>query len=200
MISDFCGEQLVKVARQAVETFLQNNVVLSISDKIAFAEKMGVFVTLIHLDEKGQGCLRGCIGFPLPEKQLFESVVEAAIAAATGDPRFPPLSQMEMPRTVFEVSILTPLELIRVKHPSEYYEHIKVGRDGLVLEWEKGAGLLLPQVAEEMGWDVDDYLLNICFKAGATADTWVMPSSKLYKFQAVVYREAEPCGKVVKLQ
>jgi uncharacterized protein len=201
IISDHEGEQLVKIARQAVETFLIDNVVLSIPDENAFAEKMGVFVTLIKLNGKtGQGGLRGCIGFPLPEKRLFESVVEAAITAATGDPRFPPLAQTELPRTVFEVSILTPLELIQVKHPSEYYEHIKVGRDGLVLRWEGGSGLLLPQVAEEMGWDIDDYLSNICYKAGAAADTWVMPTSKLYKFQAFVYREVEPKGKVIRLR
>lgn len=201
IISDHEGEQLVKVARQAVETFLIDNIVLSIRDENSFAEKMGVFVTLIQLNDKtGQEGLRGCIGFPLPEKQLFESVVEAAITAATGDPRFPALAQTELPRTVFEVSILTPLELIQVKHPSEYYEHIKVGRDGLVLRWERGSGLLLPQVAEEMGWDIDDYLSNICYKAGAAADTWVMPTSKLYKFQAFVYREVEPKGKVIRLR
>ena len=201
IISDHEGEQLVKVARQAVETFLIDNVVLSTREENAFSEKMGVFVTLVQLNDKtGQEGLRGCIGFPLPEKQLFESVVEAAITAATGDPRFPPLAQEELPRTLFEVSILTPLELIQVKHPSEYYEHIKVGRDGLVLRWERGSGLLLPQVAEEMGWDIDDYLSNICYKAGAAVDTWVMPTSKLYKFQAFVYREVEPKGKVIRLR
>ena len=114
MIGDYEGEQLVRLAREAVESFLINNAGKSIITRIPFAEKMGVFVTLIHLDEKGQESLRGCIGFPLPEKELFESVVESAIAAATGDPRFPPLSPMELTRTIFEVSVLTPLEMIKV--------------------------------------------------------------------------------------
>lgn len=200
MIGDYEGEQLVRLAREAVESFLINSAGKSIITRIPFAEKMGVFVTLIHLDEKGQESLRGCIGFPLPEKELFESVVEAAIAAATGDPRFPPLSPMELTRTVFEVSVLTPLEIIKVKHPAEYYKHIEIGRDGLVLRWERGSGLLLPRVAREMGWDIDDYLSNICFKAGASPDAWVMPNSELYKFQAIVYRESEPGGRVIKLQ
>jgi uncharacterized protein len=200
MIGDYEGEQLVRLAREAVESFLINNTGQSIINRISFVEKTGVFVTLIHLDEKGQESLRGCIGFPLPEKELFESVVEAAIAAATGDPRFPPLSPRELPQTIFEVSVLTPLEIIKVKHPAEYYEHIEVGRDGLVLRWERGSGLLLPHVAQEMGWDIDDYLSNICFKAGATPDAWVMPNSELYKFQAIVYKEVEPGGRVIKLR
>jgi uncharacterized protein (TIGR00296 family) len=200
MIGDYEGEQLVRLAREAVESILINNAGQPVINRISFAEKMGVFVTLIHLDEKGQEGLRGCIGFPLPEKEPFESVVEASIAAATGDPRFPPLSPMELPRTIFEVSVLTPLELIKVKDPTEYYKHIEVGRDGLVLRWERGSGLLLPRVAQEMGWDIDEYLSNLCFKAGATPDAWVIPNSELYKFQAIVYRESEPGGRVIKLR
>jgi uncharacterized protein len=199
MIDDFEGEQLVRTAREVVERFLKDNVVPSIPDRISFAERSGVFVTLIHMDGNGQESLRGCVGFPFPDKELSKSLAEAAVAAATSDPRFPPLSPLELHRTIFEVSVLTSLEIINVRRPTEYFEHIKIGRDGLVLRWEGGSGLLLPQVAKEMSWDVDDYLSNLCFKAGAPPDAWVMPTSKLYKFQAIVYREAEPGGRVVKL-
>lgn len=136
----------------------------------------------------GEEKLRGCIGIPLPEKQLFQSVVKAAIVAATADPRFPPLAKTELPKIIFELSLLTTPQLIQVKHPMEYYDHIKVGRDGLILKWERGSGLLLPQVARELNWDIDEYLSNICHKAGTTPDAWVRPGSKLYKFQARVYR------------
>jgi uncharacterized protein (TIGR00296 family) len=199
MIGDFEGEQLVRTAREVVERFLKDNVVPSIHARTSFTERMGVFVTLMKIDDAGQENLRGCVGFPLPEKELSKSLAEAAVAAASSDPRFPPLSPAELKRTIFEVSVLTPLEIIKVKRPTEYYEHIMIGRDGLVLRWEGGSGLLLPQVAKEMGWDVDDYLTNLCFKAGAPPDVWLMPTSKLYKFQAIVYREAEPHGRVIKL-
>lgn len=200
MLNDSEGVQLVRIAREAVETYLGEAVVLSTEGRIATSDKMGVFVTLNHLDEKGEENLRGCIGFPLPEKELIQSVVEAAIAAATCDPRFPPLAKTDLPRTIFELSFMTQPQLIQVARPAEYYNHIKIGRDGLILKCEKGSGLLLPQVAKELGWDIDEYLLNLCCKAGVTADAWVLPESKLYKFQAQVYRESEPNGKVIRLQ
>jgi uncharacterized protein (TIGR00296 family) len=200
MISNSDGEKLVRMAREAVETFLRKAVVLSASNRVATLERMGVFVTLSHLDNKGEESLRGCVGFPLPEKELSQSVVEAAIAAATNDPRFPPLVKTELPKTIFEVSLLTCPQQIQVTHPAEYYNHIKIGRDGLILKWENGSGLLLPQVAKEWGWSIDQYLLNICYKAGTTPDVLALPESKLYKFQAQVYREYEPMKKVIRLQ
>jgi uncharacterized protein len=200
MVSDTEGEQLVRMARKAVDVYLGEAIVLSTDDRFASSDRMGVFVTLNYLNRMGEEKLRGCIGIPLPEKQLFQSVVEAAIAAATSDPRFPPLSKTELPTIIFELSFLTTPQLIQVKNPMEYYDHIKVGRDGLILEWERGSGILLPQVARELNWDIDEYLSNICHKAGTKPDSWTRPGTKLYKFQAHVYREAEPGGNVIKLQ
>lgn len=200
MINDYEGEQLVKIAREAVETYIRRAMVPAKDDRIVFSDKMGVFVTLNHLNENGEEHLRGCIGFPLPEKGLYQSVVEAAIGAATIDPRFSPLVESELSRIIFELSFLTPPQLIQVVHPTDYYDHIKIGRDGLILRWEKGSALLLPQVAKRFGWDVDEYLLNLCYKGGTTPDAWVLPESKLYKFQAQVYIESEPKGRVIRLQ
>lgn len=200
MINDYEGEQLVKIAREAVETYIRRAMVPANDDRIVFSDKMGVFVTLNHLNENGEEHLRGCIGFPLPEKGLYQSVVEAAIGAATIDPRFSPLVESELSRIIFELSFLTPPQLIQVVHPTDYYDHIKIGRDGLILRWEKGSALLLPQVAKRFGWDVDEYLLNLCYKGGTTPDAWVLPESKLYKFQAQVYIESEPKGRVIRLQ
>lgn len=200
MINDYEGEQLVKIAREAVETYIRRAMVPANDDRIVFSDKMGVFVTLNHLNENGEEHLRGCIGFPLPEKGLYQSVVEAAIGAATIDPRFSPLVESELSRIIFELSFLTPPQLIQVVHPTDYYDHIKIGRDGLILRWEKGSALLLPQVAKRFGWDVDEFLLNLCYKGGTTPDAWVLPESKLYKFQAQVYIESEPKGRVIRLQ
>jgi len=200
MIGDTEGELLVRIARQAVEVYLEEAIVLSTDGRIASSDRMGVFVTLNYMNEMGEEKLRGCIGNPLPEKQLFQSVVEAAIAAATADPRFPPLAKTELPTIVFELSFLTPPQFIQVKNPKEYHDHIKVGRDGLILKWERGSGLLLPQVARELNWDIDEYLSNICHKAGTMPDSWTRPGTKLYKFQARVYRETEPGGNVIKIQ
>jgi hypothetical protein len=197
LISDSEGAELVRLARQAVETYLQESVV--IRPEQDSPEMAGVFVTLNYLTRNKEEHLRGCIGFPLPEKRLRQSVVEAAIAAATEDPRFPPVDMPELDSMIFEVSVLTPPEEIRSK-PADYKKEIVIGRDGLILRWRYGSGLLLPQVPVELKWNVDEYLANICHKAGAPADAWLDPASKLYKFQALVFKEVEPRGRVARLE
>jgi uncharacterized protein len=191
------GAELIRLARTAVEKYLQESVIIK-SDK-DLLDKAGVFVTLNYLTTSKQEDLRGCIGFPLPEKKLHESVIEAAIAAATQDPRFPPVDRQELENIVFEISILTPPQEIKAK-PVDYKNEIKLGRDGLILQSRFGSGLLLPQVPVELRWDIEEYLTNICYKAGAPSNSWLDPTSKLYKFQAIVFKEIEPRGKIVRLE
>jgi uncharacterized protein len=191
------GAELITLARTAVEKYLQESVIIKPEKDVL--DKAGIFVTLNYLSTSKQEYLRGCIGFPLPEKRLYESVIEAAIAAATQDPRFPPVDRQELDNIIFEISILTPPEEIRAK-PADYKKEIKVGRDGLILHCRFGAGLLLPQVPIELKWDVEEYLANICYKAGAPPDAWLDATSKLYKFQAIVFKEVEPRGNVVRLE
>ena len=196
MISLIEGAELVRLARVAVEKYLQESIIIK-SEKHTL-EKAGVFVTLNYVTSSKKEYLRGCIGFPLPEKPLYQGVVDAAIAAATEDPRFPPLDRQELNNIVFEVSVLTSPQQISVS-PAEYGKEIEIGRDGLILHWRFGSGLLLPQVPVELKWNVEEYLANICYKAGAPPDVWLDPSSKLYRFQAVVFKEVEPKGEVVQL-
>ena len=199
MISDGEGEQLVRLARRAVEEYLNKSIVVNFDNMYQFSQKAGVFVTLNYVSNNEEH-LRGCIGFPLPDKKLYQSVIEAAIAAATQDPRFPPIGKEELASVIFEVSVLTSPEKINVQSPKEYQNHIKIGRDGLILRSEYGSGLLLPQVPVELKWDIDEYLANICYKAGAPPDTWLVPESQLYRFEAIVYRESEPNGKIIKVE
>jgi hypothetical protein len=194
VIADAEGSELVRLARNAVENYVNSRAVVRPERD---GKKSGVFVTLNYLAGKEER-LRGCIGFPLPERALYQSVVDAAIAAATQDPRFPPVDMKELASIIFEVSVLTPPEAISAS-PARYREEIRIGRDGLMLRWKYGSGLLLPQVPLELGWDVDEYLANICYKAGAPPDVWLEPSSKLYRFQAEIFKEAEPGGRVIRL-
>jgi len=196
LISLIEGAELVRLARTAVEKYLQESTI--IKSERDTQEKAGVFVTLNYVTTTKKEYLRGCIGFPLPERLLYQGVVEAAIAAATEDPRFPPLDIQELDNIIFEISVLTPPERITVS-PADYRKEIEIGRDGLILQWRFGSGLLLPQVPVELKWDVEQYLANICYKSGAPPDVWLDPSSKLYKFQATVFKEVEPKGEVIQL-
>jgi uncharacterized protein len=198
-ISDKEGEQLVRLARQAVKKYLDKSTIIHLIDQDQLSQEVGVFVTLYYRGKNKEEHLRGCIGFPIPEKKLYQSVIEAAINAATQDPRFSSVGRDELANIIFEVSILSSPEKIKVQNTIDYKNHIKIGRDGLILKCKYGSGLLLPQVAMELNWDIDEYLTNICYKANAPPDIWLMPESQLYKFEAMVYKEAEPNGKIFKV-
>ncbi|MGI0083003.1 MAG: TIGR00296 family protein, partial [Nitrosopumilaceae archaeon] len=137
-LSDRDGEILVKMARAAVTEYLKarKKIILSEDFKSRFSYNSGVFITLNKAKD-----LRGCIGFPTPEKKLYQSLVEAALASATEDPRFPPVKYEELTDISFEVTVLTPPVEVRVENTLDYPSKIKVGRDGLIVRWEFGSGL-----------------------------------------------------------
>ena len=185
-LSDSDGIFLVKTARMAVTEFLSNGkrIKLESEREKKFSFNAGVFVTLNNADG-----LRGCIGFPMPDKKLSHGIIDAAIAAATEDPRFSPVKINEMSDIVFEVTVLTPPVEITVTDPMEYLEKIKVGRDGLIIRNSFSSGLLLPQVPVEYGWNVEEFLQHTCEKAGLEKDTWKNEKVKIEKFEGIVYKE-----------
>jgi len=196
-LSDEDGEILVKTARSVVIEYVKIEKRLTLLEdfKSKFSYNSGVFVTLNKAED-----LRGCIGFPTPERKLYQSLVDAAIASATQDPRFPPVRYEELSDICFEVTVLTPPEEISVENTLEYPTKIRVGRDGLIVRWEFGTGLLLPQVPVEYGWNEEEFLNHTCEKAGAPQDCWKRKSTKILRFEGIVFREASPNGKVVRVQ
>jgi uncharacterized protein (TIGR00296 family) len=140
--------------------------------------------------------LRGCIGYPTPDLPLTEAVIDAAVSAATRDPRFPPLEKGELNRIIVEVSILTPPSIIKVRNPQEYPKELQIGRDGLIVEQGYFKGLLLPQVPVEWGWDCEEFLGHCCMKAGLPPEAWILPDTRIYKFEALVFKEKQPNGEV----
>ncbi len=186
MISNREGEFLIELARQAIDTFLKENKIISIPPDTPekLLDKRGIFVTI---NEKGN--LRGCIGYCDPIKPLAQGVIEAAISAATADPRFDPLKESDMDKIQLEISVLTKPQLIEVTNPQEYIDAIEVNKDGLIVEKGFYKGLLLPQVAEEWGWDEEELLCNTCMKAGLSTDCWLDLETKIYRFQAQIFQE-----------
>lgn len=198
-LSDEDGELLVKTARRAAEEYVVSRRRLRVGEDLQkrFSDKRGVFVTINAVREKGHE-LRGCIGLVQPNIPLSEALIEAAISAATADPRFEPIQPKEFNNLLFEVSVLTPPERLRASSPKEYPNLIKIGRDGLIVEYRFLSGLLLPQVPVEEGWDAEQYLSYACMKAGAPPDVWLLPETKIYRFEAEVFGEEEPNGRVVR--
>jgi AmmeMemoRadiSam system protein B/AmmeMemoRadiSam system protein A len=136
-----------------------------------------VFVTITR---KGQ--LRGCIGQTSPTMPLYQAVQYSAMRSCASDPRFPPMTEQELGDIEIEISILSPFE--RVDDPNS----IKVGRDGLYIRKGMNAGLLLPQVPVERGWDRNTYLAQLCQKAGLPEDGW-KEGATIHRFGAVVFKD-----------
>ena len=194
-LSDSDGVVLVKTARKAVTQFLSNGNRMKLESDLEekFSFNSGVFVTLNNPDG-----LRGCIGFPMPEKKLSHGIIDAAISAATEDPRFPSVKTNELNDIVFEVTVLTPPVEIDVSDPMEYLEKIKVGRDGLIIRHSFSSGLLLPQVPVEYGWNVEEFLQHTCEKAGLLKDFWKNEDVKIEKFEGIIFKEETPNGAIVR--
>jgi len=139
-------------------------------------EKRGAFVTLTK-----HGTLRGCIGHIQGNLPLVETIKEMAPAAAFNDPRFPPVSKTEIPELELEISVLTPLKLIKDVN------EVEVGVHGLYLECQGYSGLLLPQVATEYGWSREEFLAHTCMKAGLSTKCWQQSETRIYIFSADIF-------------
>jgi uncharacterized protein len=190
------GKILIAAARDSIEQYVTHHKINrhEIDQKIAkFNHQYGVFVTIEHYMTK---TLRGCIGFPRPVAPLRISLIDAAIAAATEDPRFVPVSHHEFEDMIIEINILSELEQIKASTADSRKRQVKVGRDGLVIEYGYSSGLLLPIVAVEQNWTATDFLENICIKADLPEDTWKRKDVTLYKFTSQVFRELSPRGPI----
>ena len=189
------GEILVKTARQVVTEYLKNRTKINLEQTFEsnFSYNSGVFVTL----NNPMG-LRGCVGFALPDKKLYNALVDAAISAATEDPRFPPVTAKELEEITFEVTVLTPPEVIHVLDTVEYPSRIKVGKDSLMVKHGSNSGLLLPQVPVEYSWTEEEFLGYTCEKAGLPRDCWKDKETEVQKFEGIVFKEETPNGRVVR--
>jgi AmmeMemoRadiSam system protein A len=137
------------------------------------------FVTL-----RRGGHLRGCVGTLGAGWPVERAIVHAAGMAALDDPRFEPVGLAELPELDLEVSVLAPPRSL--EDPGTFVP----GRDGVVVEARGRRGLLLPQVATEMGWGATEMLAGACQKAGLPADAWLDPATHLEVFE--VLRAAGP--------
>lgn len=195
MYSKEDGEFAVRTAREVIEKHVRGEKIEDYRDKgpERFRTKSGVFVTIDTFPGRE---LRGCIGFPEPIFPLIDAIVNAAQSASTEDPRFPPVGEKELDKVIVEVSLLTPPQLIGVKKPTELPKQVTVGRDGLIVRKGYFSGLLLPQVAVEWKWNAEEFLSQTCWKAGMTLDSWLDATTKVYRFQAEIFSETAPRGKI----
>ena len=175
-------EILLRLAHRAIDSALDGTKLELHPPTPHLAETRGAFTTL-HL----HGKLRGCIGYVIPTHSLYRTVAETAQAAAFDDPRFRPVTAEEAAELKVQISVLSPLQLIRP-------EEVQVGVHGLVVTFGGRRGLLLPQVPKEWGWDRETFLAQTCLKAGLPPDAWLQ-GAELQAFTAEVFGEDSSRGR-----
>ncbi|HSA58406.1 MAG TPA: AmmeMemoRadiSam system protein A [bacterium] len=162
MLTEQEKAELLRLARLALETYVKERRFLPAEPvNPGLLEVGGAFVTL-----ERDGELRGCIGHLTADRPIARVVQDMAIAAATQDPRFPPVTTDEVQRLTLEISALSSFRTV-----TDVGE-IRVGRHGLIISDGRRRGLLLPQVAEREGWDAETFLAATCRKAGLPLDAW----------------------------
>jgi AmmeMemoRadiSam system protein A len=171
---------LLSLSRQTLVAYLRDGSMPSYAaTSAALLEPRATFVTLRR---RADGELRGCRGQRSATQPLVASVIHMTVASAVDDPRFAAVTQREVPGLHIEISALTPAVSVR---PDE----VLVGRHGLIVSAGHVAGLLLPQVPLEYGWDREQFLQAVCEKAGLPGNAWRAAGVRLEAFEAEVWEE-----------
>ncbi|NNE10259.1 MAG: AmmeMemoRadiSam system protein A [Gemmatimonadetes bacterium] len=168
---------LLRIAEQAVACALRGETYEpETPGEGALLERRGAFVTL-----ERNSLLRGCIGRIASDEPLYALIPLMARDAAFRDPRFPPVTEEELPQLSFEISALGPARTIADP------EEIRLGIDGLIVRHGSRTGLLLPQVATTFGWTKRQFLEETCEKAGLAPAMW-KETATVEAFEAEVWR------------
>ena len=173
---------LLKISRESLEVYVLRGEILDF--KIIakeLEENNGAFVTLRKNKE-----LRGCIGQIISDnKPLWQVVRDMAIAAGTEDARFSPVSEDELGFLDYEVSVLS------VPERCDDWRNIKLGTHGVIINKGIYSGVFLPQVAIETGWDLEEFLSQLCNqKAGLAVDAYKNDLDiELKIFTAQIFKE-----------
>lgn len=184
MIDAASRRALLALARDAIagelgaEDVLARTELAELSSLPLLAQRRGAFVTLTRHRR-----LRGCIGRVEPDSPLHALIPDVARSAAFSDPRFPPVVASELSSLMVEISLLSSLS------PPVRARDILVGRHGVVVAGRGRRGLLLPQVAVEYGWTREEFVQQVCVKAGLARDAWRERGIRLQTFTAEVFSE-----------
>lgn len=178
MLNENQRKKLLEIARESIRFYAENKTYMTceVFDDV-LKKKKGAFVTLTI-----NGQLRGCIGHITADAELYKTILTMAVEAAYGDPRFNSLTQGELDKIKIEISVLSELKKI------DQLDEIEVGTHGLLIRKGFNSGLLLPQVAEDYGWGRQEFLENVCYKAGLKKDAY-KEKADIYIFSAEVFGE-----------
>jgi len=173
---------LLETAKQTMSAFVKDKKVLDVSSSDPrLSAQEGAFVTITK-----HGQLRGCIGHIIGDQPLLQTVRDMAVAAASQDPRFPPVKPEELNDLDLEISVLSKPQ--KISDPNS----IQLGTHGVIVSQGFNKGVFLPQVAAETGWNLDQFMSELCSqKAGLPPDCWKDAKTTVEIFTADVFSEKD---------
>jgi AmmeMemoRadiSam system protein A/AmmeMemoRadiSam system protein B len=173
-------KELFTIARNSIRTMLYENRRITLDEKKmpeVLKKQYGAFVTL-----KINGELRGCIGRFISSDPLYEAVRASAYSSAFEDTRFTPLTEPEYEKVEIEITVLGPMR--KISNVNE----IVLGKHGIYIKKGFSGGTMLPQVATENGWTVEEFLgYTARNKAGIGWDGW--KTADIYIYEGLVLEE-----------
>ncbi len=173
---------LLKLARKTIEELVEKDKKYEPPkpDDPKLIQDAPVFVT-IH----NRGRLRGCIGQMVARGPLYLAVRDMAIAAASQDYRFQPVSKDELNEIDIEISVLSPLRKI------DSWEKIEPFKHGVYVKRGMRTGVFLPQVWGQIP-DREEFLSELCSqKAGLERDCYKKPDTELYIYTVFEFNELD---------
>jgi uncharacterized protein len=181
------GKHLLQIARAAISNALGQPVALPepAGDTSDVLQALGAsFVTLNQ-----QGQLRGCIGSLQAHRPLITDIQANAVAAALHDPRFAPLTLLELDITTVEVSVLSAMQPMTFVSEAHALAQLRPGVDGVVFEFGRYRSTFLPQVWEQLP-DAAEFLAYLKHKAGLAPTFWAA-EVRLQRYTVHKFKEVE---------
>ncbi len=183
-LSESQKNELLTIARKTIQEYIIDGKTYEPkTEDSKLKEARGVFVTL----EKNNQ-LRGCIGNILPDKPLYLAVRDNAINAAVRDNRFNQVSKAELKDIKIEISVLTIPQEIKAETQEKKIEKIKENIDGIILTKGWAQATFLPQVWEQLPIK-NEFLSQLCLKAGLEQDCYLKENVKIEKYQVLHFSE-----------
>ena len=178
MTSDNINNQIVNLARKAIEEYVQNgkkiNKVKNDLPEEFYQKKRGTFVSI-----KKNGNLRGCIGTVEPtQENVVQEIIRNAVNACSHDPRFPAVSSEELDNLTISVDILGE------KEPVNSLEELDPSVFGVIVQKGHQTGLLLPDLE---GINTPEEQVSIAKKKAGISPGENVENLNLYRFKVKRY-------------
>ncbi|MCF8161034.1 MAG: AmmeMemoRadiSam system protein A [Polaromonas sp.] len=181
------GQHLLQIARAAISNVLGQAVALPEPAGATADVLQALGASFVTLNQHGQ--LRGCIGSLQAHRPLITDIQANAIAAALHDPRFAPLTLVELDITTVEVSVLSAMQALPFTSESHALAQLRPGVDGVVFEFGRYRSTFLPQVWEQLP-DARQFMAHLKHKAGLAPEFWAA-EVRLQRYTVSKFKEVE---------